>query len=78
MMIACKQADLVVESTNPNYKYTFGPADVALEVSDEHAEKILRSTLFYKTKGGKTTKKNRKEEEAAPEEDAGSEVKENE
>lgn len=60
MKICSKQAGLTVKSSVPAFKYKFKKADDPIEVSKEHAEKVLRNKTFYEY--GKTPKKSKKEE----------------
>ena len=49
MKIACKAAYVCIKSNVPKFKYHFKEADVPVEVEDEHTEKILLNSDFYKS-----------------------------
>ena len=49
MKIACKQSNICIKSNVPKFKYRFKEADVPIEVEDEHTEKILLNSDFYKS-----------------------------
>ena len=56
MKICSKQANLVIKSNFPKFKYRFPKADVIVDVDDKHVKKILENYTFYEDKGKKLNK----------------------
>ncbi len=57
MLVASKQGDVRIFSSNPSFNYFFQEANVPIEVEEAHVEKILRNLDFYLTKGKVHSKK---------------------